>query len=214
MSDYERNKSKLGIMKTNTFMTETGIHPNVSLSKAGIRYTEQKIIECFSYLFSISFAKSHNFKGAWYNFAFLKPTIELREKYRFQNEMLLITNSYENFDTRTFDYVDKLMFEYQNRLDKLCVILISGDKKIKSKITSLAQQNPETRIIIPFSYVDFFKSNPQNIINQRLKEFFYGRIYLLLSLHYEMTHIFMVEQKLSNSFMISINLEKIQDYLD
>jgi len=156
-------------------MTETGIHPNVSLAKAGIRHTEQKIIECFSSLFSISFAKSHNFKGAWYNFAFLKPSKELREKYRFQNEMLLITNSYENFDTRTFDYVDKLMFEYQNRLDKLCVILISGDKNIKSKMTSLAQQNPETRIIIPFSYVDFFKSNPQDIINQRLKEFFYGR---------------------------------------
>ncbi|MFD2518218.1 hypothetical protein [Salinimicrobium flavum] len=156
-------------------MTETGIHPNVSLKKAGIRHTEQNIIEYFSALFSISFAKSHNFKGAWYNFAFLKPTTELKEKYRFQSEMLLITNSYENFDTRTFDYVDKLMFEYQNRLDKLCVILISGDKKIKSKITSLAQQNPETRIIIPFSYLDFFKSNPQEIIKQRLKEFFYGR---------------------------------------
>jgi hypothetical protein len=156
-------------------MKETGIHPNVSLDKAGIRYTEQNIIKHFSNLFSISFAKSHNFKGAWYNFAFLKPTKELRDKYRFQNEMLLITTSYENFDTRTFDYVDKLMFEYQNRLDKLCVILISGDKKIKTKITSLAQQNPETRIIIPFSYIDFFKSEPEQLINQRLKEFFYGR---------------------------------------
>lgn len=156
-------------------MTETGIHPNVSLEKAGIRHTEQNIIKHFSNLFSISFAKSHNFKGAWYNFAFLKPTKELREKYRFQNEMLLITTAYENFDTRTFDYVDKLMFEYQNRLDKLCVILISGDNKIKTKISSLAQQNPETRIIIPFSYVDFFKTDPQSLIQQRLKEFFYGR---------------------------------------
>ena len=156
-------------------MTETGIHPNVSLEKAGIRHTEQNIIKHFSNLFSISFAKSHNFKGAWYNFAFLKPTKELREKYRFQNEMLLITTAYENFDTRTFDYVDRLMFEYQNRLDKLCVILISGDNKIKTKISSLAQQNPETRIIIPFSYVDFFKTEPQSLIQQRLKEFFYGR---------------------------------------
>lgn len=156
-------------------MTETGIHPSVSLVKAGIRHTEQNIIKHFGNLFSISFAKSHNFKGAWYNFAFLKPTKELREKYRFQNEMLLITTSYESFDTRTFDYVDKLMFEYQNRLDKLCVILISGDNKIKTKISSLAQQNPETRIIIPFSYIDFFKADPENLIQQRLKEFFYGR---------------------------------------
>ena len=156
-------------------MTETGIHPNVSLEKARIRHTEQNIIKHFSNLFSISFAKSHNFKGAWYNFAFLKPTKELREKYRFQNEMLLITTAYESFDTRTFDYVDKLMFEYQNRLDKLCVILISGDNKIKTKISSLAQQNPETRIIIPFSYLDFFKTEPQGLIQQRLKEFFYGR---------------------------------------
>jgi len=134
-------------------MKETGIHSNVSLDKAGIKHTEQSIIKNFSKLFTISFAKSHRFKGAWYNFAFLKPTKELREKYRFQNEMLLILNDYDSFDTRTFDYVDKLMFEYQNRLDKLCIILVSRDKKIRSKIITLAQQNPETRIIIPFRFL-------------------------------------------------------------
>jgi len=154
---------------------ETGIHPNVSLYKAKIRHTEREIITHFSKLFSITFAKASNFKGTWYNYAFLKPTKDLRDKYRFQDEMLLIINSHDNFDTRTFDYVDKLMFEYQNRLDKLCVVLISRDKKIKKKIKTLTQQNPETRIIIPFCYFDFFKSNPKELIQQRLKEFFYGR---------------------------------------
>jgi len=154
---------------------ETGIHPNVDLKKADIQYAEREIIKHFAKLFSISFAKSHNFKGTWYNFAFLKPTKDLREKYRFQNEMLLIINSHDDFDNRTFDYVDKLMFEYHNRLDKLCLILISKDNNIKKKVKLLSQQNPETRIIIPFSYVDFFKNNPEELIQQRLKEFFYGR---------------------------------------
>lgn len=154
---------------------EVGIHPNVNLLKANIRGTEKDIIKYFSRMFSISFAKRAQFKGTWYNYAFLKPPKELREKYRFQNEMLLIINSHHNFDNRTFDYVDKLMHEYQNRLDKLCVILISGDNKIKKKIKSLSQQNPETRIIIPFSYLDFFQQNPIQLINRRLKEFFYGR---------------------------------------
>ncbi|TRX33536.1 ATP-binding protein [Flavobacterium restrictum] len=154
---------------------ETGIHPNVDLKKADIQYGEREMIKHFAKLFSVSFAKSHNFKGTWYNFAFLKPTKDLREKYRFQNEMLLIINSHDDFDNRTFDYVDKLMFEYHNRLDKLCLILISKDNNIKKKIKLLSQQNPETRIIIPFSYVDFYKNSPVELIQQRLKEFFYGR---------------------------------------
>ena len=154
---------------------ETGIHPNVDLNKAKIQFSEREIITHFSKLFTISFVKSHNFKGTWYSFAFLKPTMDLREKYRFQNEMLIIFNSHENFDNRTFDYVDKLMFEYQNRLDKLCLILVSKDRNIKAKIKLLTQQNPETRIIIPFCYSDFFKSSPLELISQRLKEFFYGR---------------------------------------
>src|SRR5690606_35395099 len=36
-------------------------------------------------------------------------------------------------------------------------------------------QNPESRIIIPFSYFDFVTKDAENLIKQRLKEFFYGR---------------------------------------
>ncbi|WP_367770994.1 ATP-binding protein [Flavobacterium sp. WC2421] len=152
-----------------------GIHRSVNLDKAFFNQAEKEIIQNFGLLFEITFAKTHVFKGISYNYVFLKPTDSLREQFRFQNEILLLITNHHDFDNRTFDYVDKLMSDYQNRLDKLCLILISKDNNIKKKVNSLIQQNPDSRIIIPFNYLDFYKNLPEQIINQRLKEYFYGR---------------------------------------
>jgi len=154
----------------------TGIHHNVDLNKAFFEKSEIDIINYFSKIFSVTFAKTHNFKNATYQYAFLKPTDKLKEQYRFQNEILLLINTYHDFDNRTFDYVDKLMSDYRNRLDKLCLILVSKDKNIKKKVSHLISQNPDSRIIIPFNYLDFLKGqNAVSLIETRLKEYFYGR---------------------------------------
>jgi hypothetical protein len=153
-----------------------GIHYNVDLKKAFFEKEESDIINQFANLFSITFAKTHKFKNATYHYVFLKPTDELKEQFRFQNEILLLINPFHDFDNRTFDFVDKLMTDYRNRLDKLCLVLISKDNNIKRKVNNLITQNPDSRIIIPFNYLDFIKSqNPTSLISLRLKEYFYGR---------------------------------------
>ncbi len=156
-------------------LDEKGLMKHVDLNVANVGYNERTIVYALSRVFLVTFVKVATFKSVIYCYAFLKPPKELKEKYRLQNEILVLINRHENFDGRAFDYVDKLLFEFQNRLDKLCVIFISLDKKLKEKIKSYTQQNAESRIIIPFSYIDFFKTDPESIINSRLKEFFYGR---------------------------------------
>lgn len=156
-------------------MKETGLLDHIDYEKGKVGYQERNILDALGQVFLISFVKVAVFKGEMYCYAFLKPTPDLKEKYRLQNEILVIINRHGDFDGRSFDYVDKLLFEFQNRLDKLCVLFVSQDRKLKDKIGNYTQQNPESRIIIPFSYYDFATKDAVNLIKQRLKEFFYGR---------------------------------------
>lgn len=156
-------------------MKETGIISQIDLKYGRVGFQERNILIALSNVFLITFVKVAEFKSEQYCYAFLKPTSELKEKYRLQNEILVIISRHADFDARAFDYVDKLLFEFQNRLDKLCVLFVSQDKKLKEKIRTHTQQNVESRIIIPFSYFDIVTRESVSLINQRLKEFFYGR---------------------------------------
>src|SRR6185295_17204669 len=74
------------------------------------------------------------------------------------------------------DFVDKTIGDFQNRLDKLCVILISRDPEIKVKINKIAMQDKESRIVIPFSYAELEREfDVTGLMVRRLKEFFYER---------------------------------------
>jgi len=156
-------------------MKETGLLEHIDFEKGNVGFQERNILNALGQVFLISFIKVASFKREMYCYAFLKPTAELKEKYRLQNEILVVINRHNDFDARSFDYVDKLLFEFQNRLDKLCVLFVSQDRRLKEKIGNHTQQNPESRIIIPFSYYDFATKDASKLVQQRLKEFFYGR---------------------------------------
>ncbi|RPD44481.1 ATP-binding protein [Paracnuella aquatica] len=154
---------------------EVGILQHITLNVPGISINEKNIISLLAKVFKVTFVKATVFKNYHYVYGFLKPTSELQEKYRLQNEILVLISDNEHFDGRSFDYVDKLLFEFQNRLDKLCVLFVSKDKKLKEKVRTHVQHNAESRIVIPFSYLDFLKGDAKQTILHRLKEFFYGR---------------------------------------
>lgn len=154
---------------------QPGIHTNINLDQAGFFRAEKHLIWQLKQLWFVTFAKYQNFKGSDYSFAFLRPTERVQEAFRLEREILVLISRYDNFDSRTLDFVDKLMFEYHNRLDKLCFILISNDKNINTKIKELTLREPESRIIVPFNYDEFFNENAQECIWNRLKEQFYGR---------------------------------------
>lgn len=136
---------------------------------------EQTIIIKFSKIWHITFARKVNFKNSDFIFAFAKPTNELKRDFQLEREVLILITPYEIFEPRVLDFVDKTLTDYSNRLDKLCIILVSRDNEIKNKIKLLAVQDKETRIIIPFSYDELLIPNQKDIVLERLKESFYTR---------------------------------------
>ncbi|MFD0861813.1 hypothetical protein ACFQ1M_06310 [Sungkyunkwania multivorans] len=154
---------------------QPGIHRNIDLNKAGFFRSEKHLVWQLKQLWFVTFAKYQNFKGSDYSFAFLRPTERIQEAFRLEREILVIMLRYDTFDTRILDFVDKLMFEYTNRLDKLCFLLVSNDQNIQEKIKELTLREPESRIIVPYHYDEFFQENTQETIWNRLKEHFYGR---------------------------------------
>jgi len=69
----------------------------------------------------------------------------------------------------------KHKFEFQNRLDKLCVILVSNDPKIAARISTMAMQDPEMRIVVPFTYSELLTVEGGHFVANRLRDFIYGR---------------------------------------
>lgn len=147
-----------------------------TLSFGGIGREEERIIRQFARVWFVSFARKATFKNSEYTFFFVKPTDKLINDFHLGREVLVVLTPYPQFEPRTLDFVDKTMFEFLNRLDKLCVVLISPDTTIRTKVKDIISQDRESRLIIPYSYYEFDASqNAESTIIKRLKEVFYER---------------------------------------
>ncbi len=151
----------------------SGIHSNIQFRN--ISKEEEKIIRLFSSLWFITFVKHQLFKESEYTFAFARPSQFLIDRYHFEREVLILFSPYERFDTRSLDFVDKVVFEYQNRLDKLLIILVSRDQTVMEKVSNVIIQDQESRIYIPFSYDEFEKQEAVELIESKIKKYFFTR---------------------------------------
>jgi hypothetical protein len=154
---------------------QPGLHREAKRKINEIPSQERRMIYNLSNAWFISFIRATQFKGSSFIFAFAKPTSVLREKFHLDREVLIIFSNYTRFEPRTLDFVDKTMFEFQARLDKLFFILISGDKKIKEKIKDMTMMEKESRLIVPFTYDELIEHKEEEYIATRLKEIFYTR---------------------------------------
>lgn len=138
---------------------------------------EQTIARSIGKVWFITFARPALFKNSQYSVLFAKPTDRLVSDFHFGREVLVLFTPYESFEPRSLDFVDKTIFEYQNRLDKLCVILISRDPIVSDKVRDMAIQDRESRVVVPFAYNEFGNpaSPPDVLMVARLKQFFYER---------------------------------------
>ena len=137
---------------------------------------EQKIINELSKFFAITFSKAGTFKTMNYVFDFLQPGEEFREYYNLYNEVLILFSHYKEFETRTLDFVDKTLEEFDNRLDKVCVFLVSNDENIELKVKNISSMNKDARIIIPFTYYEILHQGlTRDYLNSKLRKYFYNR---------------------------------------
>lgn len=133
---------------------------------------EKKIITNFSRYFGITFSREEKFKEKIYRFNFLQPSESYQKSFNMFNEVLLLFSPFDSYDNRAMDFVDKAFSEYNNRLDKIIVFLVSKDQNIKNLISA----ESEDRIVVPFSYKEILEDNFDEIIIQsRLRSYFYQR---------------------------------------
>jgi hypothetical protein len=137
---------------------------------------ERKAVRNLSKFFGVTFSRTEKFKNTDYNFSFLQPGDEYREKFNMYNEILLLFSPFHDFDRRALDFVDKTLNDYDNRLDKVCIFLVSRDSKITSKIAALNNENKDSKLIVPFTYDEFETKEITKVgIENKLREYFYSR---------------------------------------
>ena len=137
---------------------------------------ELEIVNRLSAVWFVSFVKIHNFKGSRYPYIFLRPSPVLSDRFNLYTEVLCIFHSYDTFDARALDFVDKTLFEFNNRLDKLCVLVISKAGNIFKEIEKLSADK-ESRIYIPFNFGEITESKGKEsaLIVRRLEEQLYTK---------------------------------------
>lgn len=127
--------------------------------------------------------------------------------------MFLFTSP-QHFQAKSLDFVDKLMSEYQNRLDKLCVFIISGDLTIEKQISSVLLQDKESRIIVPFTYVELSNDSSCEIQIDRLRSSFYERDLFAYETPLKTETYFLADKIQFITFMVNIKLDNVRLYLD
>jgi hypothetical protein len=147
-----------------------------SLDRSLFSQDEDKILSKLARVWFITFARVANFKSSRYAFVFAKPTERLINDFHLGREVLVLFSYYNSFEPRTLDFVDKTIAEYQNRLDKLCVVIVSQDQDIRGKIQQIVMQDKESRILIPYRYNELL-DNPfsDKLVADRLREYFHTR---------------------------------------
>jgi hypothetical protein len=149
-----------------------GVVPAIDLNR--IQPPERELLETLSKVWLITWVKFQNFKGSNYLYVFAKPTSQLRDMFHLGREVLVLFELQDKHSARALDFVDRLMIEFSNRLDRLCMVLVSRDEDIQDEIKRFTNETPESRVVIPFSYSELAGATAE-VVTQRFKDHFFTR---------------------------------------
>ena len=111
-----------------------------------------------------------------YKFFLMKPTNVFQEMFNIEREVVVVFSPYSEFQPRTLDAIDSVIKNHQSlRIEKVCSVLISKDASISQKLADLLQRDPESPIIIPFSYAELLNPIEDYFLRNRFKSGFYTR---------------------------------------
>ncbi|MDP2919184.1 MAG: hypothetical protein Q8O43_03060 [Dehalococcoidia bacterium] len=111
-----------------------------------------------------------------YRYFLIKPTDFYREMFNLERELIVVFSPYVNFEPRTLDAIDAAAKRYQQlRLERVCSVVISKDSAIESKLSNLLKADPESQVVVPFSYDELLGKTDSYFIRNRFKLHFYTR---------------------------------------
>ncbi|NGX16028.1 ATP-binding protein [Wenzhouxiangella sp. XN24] len=155
--------------------SNAGIHKNFLIERFGER--ERHILRRLSGWWYLTNSGEEVVLGAnaRMNFFLMKPTTSFAEGFNLDREIICVFSDYENFEPRTLDAMDSAARTYQNlRVESICRIVVSGDPDVEEKIKDLLKNDPESPIVIPFTY-DELDGCDEDFIKNRFRKFFYTR---------------------------------------
>jgi hypothetical protein len=133
---------------------------------------EYPLVIQFSEHFGVTYA-SHK---SDFPFVFLQPDEKMQRNFNLSNEFLLLFSHYASFDTRSFDVVDKILEEFSNRLDRLCIFVVSNDSNFLHIIDKKLANQQDFRLVVPFTYEEILSRRPfEDFLFERLRKYLYTR---------------------------------------
>lgn len=105
----------------------------------------------------------------------MKPNTSFAEGFNLDREIIVVFSSYQNFEPRTLDAFDVAATRYQHlRVESICRIVVSGDPQVEGKLQDLLKSDPESPIVVPFTYEELETGN-EDFIKNRFRKHFYSR---------------------------------------
>lgn len=128
----------------------------------------------------ITFSRQIKFKSTEYTVCFFKPTIDMRNMYNLGNELLVVScwDGMNDFKSRMKDFIDYMLVtnnEFKNRLDKVTCFVVDGDENVVKKVKADRIENPDARLIVPFSVGELIKGFDKDKLSNRMREFLYEK---------------------------------------
>lgn len=117
-------------------------------------------------------------KTSTYRYFLMRPVNVYSEMFNLKQEIIVLFSPYETFETRSLDAIDYAIKQYQPlRVDRLCSVLVSKDKSIESTLSSILKSDPESQIVVPFTYDELMNLNKLDpfFMRNRFKSHFYTR---------------------------------------
>ena len=106
----------------------------------------------------------------------MKPATSFAEMFNLEREIICVFSPYPNFESRSLDGYDRALNSFEKfRIESICWILISDDPNIEEKVQTLLKTDPETPIVIPFTYADLVDVPDEYVIRNRFRKHFFTR---------------------------------------
>lgn len=152
--------------------TRCGFSNEVQLTDFGPK--EAEISNNLSAVWRVSFAGQYRRSKTRYPYLFLKATDDLQEFFGFRQEILCIFHPYDSIDARLMDAIDELLNLRTNRLDRLCVFVVTNASQLSGDINKYDSEK-DLRIHIPFFYKELAGgvAGKLDLIKKRLQDNLY-----------------------------------------
>lgn len=156
-----------------------GIHAKFDLSKFPI--TEQSVLKRLSNFFQLTNSGSVvSYNGADFYYLLVKPNNDFSNMFNVSRELVCILNRYNKFDARVLDVVDDVFNKFpRNRVEKLCVVLISAGADVATEIKKIGVDDIEKPVFIMFSYEQVKEFDYSEVVSKFSASFFSRDIFAL-----------------------------------